>query len=100
LDITKKFTYHPTGFKDIGFLDQCHAYGIILNLTNSTIIIRRLDRYKQQYYPVIAKMEEWEPHDLVKPDSWFQDENSATEFVYRLLLREVRKLDGKKFRIT
>jgi hypothetical protein len=39
-------------------------------------------------------MDKWEPHDLVKPDSWFHDENSAIEFVNCLLLMEVKKLDG------
>lgn len=49
---------------------------------------------KDEYQSIITEMEGWEPHDLVKPDSWFQDENSAFGFVYRLFLREVKKLDG------
>jgi len=50
---------------------------------------------KEEYYPVLESMEEWEPHDLVKPDSWFQDENSAIGFVYRLFLREVKNSEKK-----
>ncbi len=49
---------------------------------------------KEKYQPIITEMERWEPHDLVKPDSWFQDENSAFGFVYRLFLREVKNFDG------
>jgi len=48
---------------------------------------------KDQYLPIIEEMRKWDPHDLVKPDTWFPDENSAIGFVYRLFLMEVRKIN-------
>ena len=46
---------------------------------------------KEEYYPALKKLEEIDPHDLVKPDTWFADENAALGFVYRLFMMEVRK---------
>ena len=50
---------------------------------------------KDEYIPIIEGMEKWEPHDLVKPDSWFPDEISALGFVYRLFINEVKKSHKK-----
>ena len=47
---------------------------------------------KAEYYPALEILEGIDPHDLVKPDSWFADENSAMGFVYRLFLKEVKAL--------
>ena len=49
---------------------------------------------KEQYYPAIKRLEEIDPHDLVKPDSWFADETSALGYVYWLFLTEVNKMKG------
>ena len=46
---------------------------------------------KEEYYPVLKRLEEIDPHDLVKPDSWFADGTSALGFVYRLFIKEIRK---------
>jgi len=46
---------------------------------------------KAEYLPILAKMGQWDPHDLVKPDSWFQSENDALGYVYKLFLIEVWK---------
>jgi hypothetical protein len=46
---------------------------------------------KEEYYSALKKLEDTDPHDLVKPDTWFADENSAMGFVYRLFLQEARK---------
>ena len=48
---------------------------------------------KDEYKPILEAMGKWDPHDLVKPDSWFPDDNSALGFVYRLFLIEVRKIN-------
>ena len=50
---------------------------------------------KDQYLPIIEEMRKLDPHDLIKPETWFADENSALGFVYRLFLLEVKKM-GKK----
>ena len=46
---------------------------------------------KDEYLPVLVEMGEWDPHDLITPQTWFADENSALGFVYRLFLIEVKK---------
>ena len=46
---------------------------------------------KDEYLPILVEMSGWEPHDLVKPDSWFQSENEAIGYVYRLFISEIRK---------
>jgi len=51
---------------------------------------------KEEYLPVLEEMENTDPHDLVKPDTWFPDENAALGFVYRLFLNEARKETMRK----
>jgi hypothetical protein len=46
---------------------------------------------KEKYLPVLEEMEKWEPHDLMKPDTWFADENAAFGYVYRLFILETKK---------
>jgi hypothetical protein len=47
---------------------------------------------KEEYYPALEKLEEIDPHDLIKPDSWFADETSALGYVYWLFLKEVKSM--------
>jgi hypothetical protein len=47
---------------------------------------------KDEYQPILEEMEKWDPHDLVKPETWFPDENSALGFVYNLFIKEVKKV--------
>jgi hypothetical protein len=51
---------------------------------------------KTEYYPVLELMERWNPHDLVRPESWFPDENSSLGYVYRLFIKEVRKTEKER----
>jgi len=51
---------------------------------------------KEEYYPALKKLEEIDPHDLVKPDIWFADENAAMGFVYRLFMKEVKAIQTSK----
>jgi len=46
---------------------------------------------KEEYISILDEMEKWDPHDLVKPDTWFQDETSALGYVYWLFLKEAPK---------
>ena len=46
---------------------------------------------KEEYYPALKRLEEIDPHDLVKPDSWFADETSALGYVYWLFILEIKK---------
>ena len=47
---------------------------------------------KDEYYPALKILEETDPHDLVKPETCFADENAAWGFVYRLFMQEVKKM--------
>ena len=49
---------------------------------------------KEEYHPVITKMESWDPHDLITPETWFPSEDSSIGFVYRLFLNEVGEVGG------
>jgi hypothetical protein len=44
---------------------------------------------KPELFPIIDDLKEIDPHDLVRPDSWFQDENHARGFVWNLFLNKV-----------
>lgn len=49
---------------------------------------------KEKYHPIIEKMERLDSHDLVTPETWFPDENSAIGLVYRLFISEIRKSES------
>lgn len=51
---------------------------------------------KDEYLPILEQMEKTDPHDLVKPDTWFPDENAALGFVYRLFILEIRESSNMK----
>ena len=50
---------------------------------------------KDEYHRILDEMCQWEPHDLLTPESWLQSENEVIGYVYRLFLIEVKKLDKK-----
>jgi hypothetical protein len=51
---------------------------------------------KEEYYPALKRLEDIDPRDLVKPDTWFADENAAIGFVYRLFILEIRESSNMK----
>lgn len=51
---------------------------------------------KEEYYPALKRLEDIDPRDLVKPDTWFADENAAMGFVYRLFILEIRESSNMK----
>jgi len=51
---------------------------------------------KEKYYPILEKMEGWDPHDLVQPDTWFPTENSMFGYVYILFLSEIENMESHK----
>ena len=44
---------------------------------------------KPEYLPAIRKLRERDPHDLVKPEHYFNSEAEAVGVVYRMFLRQV-----------
>ena len=46
---------------------------------------------KPEYQPVIEKLRAIDPHDLVRPDEWFQTESAARGYVWTMFLKESKK---------
>lgn len=46
---------------------------------------------KPEFLPIIVELKEIDPHDLVRPESWFQDEDNARGFVWGMFLNKVMK---------
>ena len=46
---------------------------------------------KPEYQPAIERLRENDPHELVKPGTWFQGENNARGYVWSLFLQEIKK---------
>jgi hypothetical protein len=44
---------------------------------------------RPELFPIIDDLLEMEPHDLVTPETWFPNENSAYGFVWRLFMDKV-----------
>ena len=51
---------------------------------------------KPEYQPIITKMKEIDPHDLVVPESWFVSERSARGYLWSMFLRRVKLSSNKK----
>ena len=45
---------------------------------------------KPELYPILVELESVDPHDLVRPDSWFQSENEARGYVWSMFIKRVR----------
>ena len=46
---------------------------------------------KPEYQPAIERLRENDPHDLVRPDTWFQGSSNARGYVWMLFLQEIKK---------
>lgn len=46
---------------------------------------------KDDYKPAIERLKEIDPHDLVRPDTYFDSESSAVGFVFVLIINEIKK---------
>lgn len=69
---------------------------------DSIIFIRKYETFlneiqqvvKPEYQSVIDELRQIDPHDLIRPDSWFIDETSARGLVWKLFLLKVKKREG------
>ena len=48
---------------------------------------------RTEFKPIIQKMLETDPHDLITPESYFEHENHARGFVWRIFMKKAKK-DG------
>ena len=46
---------------------------------------------KPELQPVLDELKEIDPHDLVRPETYFNTENSARGYVWWLFLKQVKK---------
>ena len=46
---------------------------------------------KPEYLPAIERLRARDPHDLVRPEAWFHNEDDARGYVWTLFLKEKRK---------
>lgn len=49
---------------------------------------------KPEFLPIIDELKEIDPHDLVHPESWFQDEANARGFVWSSFLNQAGSKNG------
>ena len=45
---------------------------------------------KPELLPILEEIRDIDPHDLIRPDSFFDSENSARGFVWSMFLKRVR----------
>ena len=45
---------------------------------------------RPEYLPTVGRLRARDPHDLVRPDSWFHAETDARGYVWTMFLREMR----------
>ncbi len=46
---------------------------------------------KPELYPIIDELQQIDPHDTVRPDSWFQSENEARGYVWSMFIKRAKK---------
>ena len=46
---------------------------------------------KPELVPVLEKLKETDPHDLITPETWFVNTNQARGFVWNLFLENTKK---------
>ena len=65
------------------------AIEFVVNYDNYVTEIEQV--VKSEYAPAIERLRATDPHDLVRPEAWFQTESAARGYVWSLFLREKRK---------
>ena len=48
---------------------------------------------RSEFKPIIQKMLETDPHDLITPESYFEHENHARGLVWKIFIKKAKK-DG------
>ena len=46
---------------------------------------------KPEYAPAIEQLKETDPHDIVRPDAWFQSESEARGYVWTMFLKGLKE---------
>jgi len=56
-----------------------NRYHLFLNEIESVV--------KPELYPILDELRQIDPHDLVRPDTWFQGEGDARGFVWSMFIK-------------
>lgn len=48
---------------------------------------------KPELHLIIGELSAIDPHDFVKPDTWFPSESAAKGYVWTLFLKKVKKMN-------
>jgi hypothetical protein len=51
---------------------------------------------KPELLPILDELSEFDPHDLIRPDSFFDSENAARGFVWGMFVKRVKKYATSK----
>jgi hypothetical protein len=46
---------------------------------------------RPEFKPLIQKMLETDPHDLITPEAYFENENHAEGFVWKIFMKKAKK---------
>jgi hypothetical protein len=46
---------------------------------------------KPEFEPIIQKMLKIDPHDLIRPEAYFDHENHAEGFVWKIFIKKAKK---------
>ncbi len=58
--------------------------------------IKQLEKVvKEEYKTVIEKLKEHDPHDIVKPEHYFNSDAEAIGVVFKLFLKKLSKVESK-----
>ena len=49
---------------------------------------------KPELLPLIDELKLIDPHDLVTPDAWFQNENDAIGYVWSMFIKRAKKFNS------
>lgn len=49
---------------------------------------------KPELLPIIDELKEIDPHDLIRPDTFFDSENSACGYVWSLFVKRTKKYNA------
>jgi hypothetical protein len=61
-------------------------------VTNYETYVKEIEAVvRPEFKPIIQKMLEIDPHDLITPASYFQHENHARGFVWTIFIKKVKK---------
>ena len=42
---------------------------------------------KPELYPILDELRETDPHDLIRPEAWFLDEDYARGYIWRMFVK-------------